>query len=181
MDRHYCAGMFKRKKRTLDSTEPIQTLLGSDQPRQHHYLFGHRELPAVARRFSANLVRLVEEDRIDEALAQTWRHVGEQLPEADRLSGEGLTASLHDTAMGQILVVTMPPAEHTTEPHFAAVVLSPDQNLRYFVLEHSWTLNNEPSTVLGEWNDQGHINMGSGPEPEIGTFVRAVETLLITH
>ncbi len=121
---------------------------------------------------------MIEAARMDEALAQTWRAVGEQLPESERLDGTGLAASVHALENGQIVLVTLPHAEHTTEVHFAAITVLEGQAPRFFVLEHSWTLADEPSTVLCEWTEKGHSNFGTGPSPEPQAFLRAVQVRL---
>ena len=100
--------------------------------------------------------------------------LGEQLDESERLDPAGLTASLHTIPNGRVVLIRLPPAEHTTEVHLAAITLVRDKDPRLFVLEHSWTLDNQPSTVLGEWTERGHINFGSGPKPAEAAFLAAV-------
>ncbi len=121
---------------------------------------------------------LIAAGRMDQALLKTWAHVAEQLPESEQLPATGLTASLHQEEFGEIVLVTMPPAEHVTEAHFAAVVLpKKSKGTRYIVLEHSWSLSDEPATVLGEWTQEGHLNLGAGPSPSVSGFLSAVRRL----
>jgi hypothetical protein len=154
------------------------TKLGSDWSRPHHYQFGHRALRDISGRHAANMPAMIEAGQMDEALARTWQEVGQQLPVADRLEGAGLTASLYPVAFGEIVLITLPEAEHTNEAHFVAITLIEGRTPRYFTLEHSWTWENEPSTVLGEWNEQGHLNYGEGPHPEPAAFLMAVQAHL---
>ena len=140
-------------------------LIGSDKPRQHHYLFGHRFLPAMARTGAERMPELVRSGRLDSMLAQAWNAAGDGLDPSERLAGAGLSASLHELPDGVIVLVTLPSAHHTTEAHFAAVTVVGGQESRFFVLEHSWNLDDTPSTVLGEWTESRHINLGAGPSP----------------
>ena len=149
-----------------------------DRPRQHHYLFAHRELPAIARRFAGNLTELAESGRMDTALAMTWDRVGSHLPADARLPHAGLAASLHDVDGTSVVLVTMPAAEHGAEAYFAAIVVSGDQISDYFVLEHGWTTQNEPRTVLCKWEGSTHVNMGDGPPAEAHAFLSAVQARL---
>jgi len=118
-------------------------LFADDRPRAHHYLFAHRELPAIARRVASHLPELASSGRLDTALAMTWDRIGDRLSPADRLPSAGLAASLHPagalhpaTTGGQIVLVAMPPPAHAAEAYFAAIVVAGDQISRYFVLEH---------------------------------------------
>jgi hypothetical protein len=79
---------------------------------------------------------------------------------------------------GEVVLVTLPPAEHITEVHFAAITLVNGRADRYFVLEHSWTLDDSPATVMGEWADGVQFNLGSGPEPTATDFLLDVDSRL---
>jgi hypothetical protein len=154
-------------------------LFNTDGPRRHHYVFAHRQLLAVARRFAGTFPEMVRSGRLDTALAATWDRVGEGLPPADRLPGAGLTAALDERDGRHIVLVTMPRPEHGAEAYFAAIMVADDQLARYFVLEHGWTERDEPRTVLCEWDDQGrHINFGDGPPAEVNAFLSAVHAQL---
>jgi hypothetical protein len=61
-------------------------LFTEDRPRLHHYLFPHRELPAVARRFAGALPELLSSGRMDTALVGMRDRVGSRLPVTERLS-----------------------------------------------------------------------------------------------
>jgi hypothetical protein len=56
---------------------------------------------------------------------------------------------------------------------FAAIVPSGEQ-VRYLVLEESWSPSEPMATALGEWAGGGHINLGPGPAPDRAAFVEAV-------
>lgn len=149
-----------------------------DRPRQHHYVFAHRELVAIARRFAGNLPELAQSGRMDAALAMTWDRVGSSLPADARLPQAGLEASLHDVDGASVVLVTMPHPEHGAEAYFVAIVVSDGQLSDYFVLEHGWTVRDEPRTVLCKWEDGSHVNLGDGPPAEAHAFLSAVQARL---
>ena len=153
-------------------------LFNEDRPRQHHYLFAHRELLRIARRFAGNLPELARSGRLDAALAMSWDQVGSRLPPADGLPYAGLEASLHDVDGTSVVLVTMPRPEHGAEAYFAAIVVAGGHLSDYFVLEHGWTIQDEPRTVLCKWDDRGHVNLGDGPPAEASAFLSAVRTQL---
>jgi hypothetical protein len=157
---------------------PTVGLFNDDRPRQHHYLFAHRELLAIARRFTDRLPELVRSGRMDAALATAWDQVGSHLPPADRLSHAGLEASLHVLDGRSVVLVTMPQPEHGAEAYFAAIVLAGGHLSDYFVLEHGWTTRDEPRTVLCKWDDRGHVNLGDGPPAGANAFLSAVQAQL---
>jgi hypothetical protein len=152
----------------------------SDPPRRHHYGFAHQVLPSLARQPGIDLPAMAVAGLLDDALASAWADVGRQLPEAERLPADGLHGCLVDAGGTAVVLVTLPPAERTTEAHLAAVIPGdePGQS-RYLVLEHSWTMDGEPATVLGEWvTGPEHRNLGPGPAPDPGSFTAALAGLL---
>jgi hypothetical protein len=154
-------------------------LFNTDGPRRQHYLFAHRQLLAVARRFAGTLPEMARSGRMDTALAATWDRAGEGLPPADRWPAAGLTATLDERDGRHIVLVTMPRPEHGAEAYFAAIVVAEDHLADYFVLEHGWTELDEPRTVLCKWDDQGrHVNFGDGPPAEANAFLSAVHAQL---
>jgi hypothetical protein len=151
-----------------------------DRPRRHHYDFAHRTLPAIVRGSKVDLAALAQAGSLDDALAASWRAVGDQLHEADRLRGDGLRGALVELAGGPALLVTFPMAMHAAEAHFALITpLDPPDARRYITLESSWdAMGDQPRTVLGEWTAEGHLNMGDGPSATPEAFLSRVATLL---
>lgn len=112
---------------------------------------------------------------MDAALARAWDHVGDRLPQGDRLPREGLAASLHGAGSGsQVVLVSMPQPAHAAEAYFAAIVVAGGRLVHYFVLEHGWTTQDEPRTVLCEWDERGHVNLGDGPPPDASAFLESL-------
>jgi hypothetical protein len=137
-------------------------------------------LPSLARQPGVDLPAMAGAGLLDDALASAWADVGRQLPEAERLPADGLRGYLVDAGGTAAVLVTLPPAERTTEAHMAAVIPAGDPGqTRYLVLEHSWTADGEPATVLGEWvTGPEHRNLGPGPAPDRDAFTAALRVLL---
>ena len=117
---------------------------------------------------------------LDDALVSAWADVAQQLPAGEQLAPDGLHGYLVDIGGTAAVLVTLPPAERTAEAHMAAVVPgdTPEQS-RYLVLEHSWTADGAPATVLGEWvTGPEHLNLGPGPAADRESFTTALKELL---
>jgi hypothetical protein len=145
-----------------------------DGPRRHHYVFAHRELPAAAYRFGADLVAAARDGRL--TLGPVWDRIGAGLP--DPLPSDGLDVAYHELGRYEVLLVTLPsPAGHT-EAHFAAILLSTvDGEVRYYTLEDAYSpFDGDRYTVLGEWTADGtHVNHGPGPLPSAELFLAAIQ------
>ncbi len=146
-----------------------------DGPRRHHYLFAHRELPSAAFRFGANLAAASRDGRL--TLDNAWNHLGQTLPEAERLAADSLGVSNHRLDAHDIVVVTLPPPQHPAEAYLAAIAVSDgDAEVRYFTLEDARSpVDGLRYTVLAEWtNDGKHINYGPGPDADPPSLVAAI-------
>ena len=152
----------------------------SDPPRRHHYAFAHQVLPSLARQPGIDLPAMAVAGLLDDALASAWADVGRQLPEEERLAPDGLHGELADLGGTAAVLVTLPPAQRTAEAHLAAILpADPPEHSRYLVLEHSWTADGEPATVLGEWvPGPEHLNLGPGPAPDRESFITALKERL---
>ncbi len=156
---------------------PPASRLVTDEPRSHHYLFTHVGLRDAALDIGPGLVRVAAVGRLMEGLRILWDDIGGQLPEEERQSGEGLAAFYYDFGEYEMAVVAPPPPEHITEAYLAVVVVPAGAvtgPARYFLLEHAWTVEDEPATVLTEWTREGHVNLGEGPQPDQAEFLGTV-------
>jgi hypothetical protein len=162
--------------------------LAEMMPRHHHYLFAHRALYACACEEPQKTITLLSSDDAQDFLEGLWTHVGEQLPDEDRLTFEGLSsrvARLDEKHM--VALVTMPEPQGTTEAHFVAIIFTPPQrslfgrkktDLRYITLERGMELSGESRTVLCEWRDDSHLNYGNGPEATEVAFLEVVQGMV---
>jgi hypothetical protein len=112
-------------------------------------------------------------------LKELWDFVGDKVVERDREAGRrlssGLALTLRETSSGRsILVVTLPPPQEPPEAYFVGLILEPP---RYITLERGTNLAGGTRTVLCEWTERIHANMGDGPEPTIESFVHALGSL----
>ena len=143
-----------------------------DRPRTHHYRFAHRLLSRVLVDPRYHLRGLVDDGRIDEFLHFLWTDYGQHLPDEERLPPDGLAGTLERAGAVDVLLVTMPPAEHAAEAHFVAVApCEPPAERTFLTLEFTWTMDGRAGTVLGGWHDGSHINFGPGPEPTPAAYL----------
>jgi hypothetical protein len=140
--------------------------IGTDKPRRQAYEFAHRAVLAIARQDPARFYELAVSDRLLAPLTALWNKVGERVPVDERLPADGMRTSVHQADDRSVVIVRPPLAKHTTEAHFIGVVIAGDRIDRYFVLEHSWKLDDTPSTWLGEWTPASHLGLGDGPPPD---------------
>lgn len=137
--------------------------IGSDKPRRQAYEFAHRTVLSFARRDPPRFSAMALSGRLLPALNLLWERVGEQLPADQRIPGDGMQTSAHHRDHRLIVIVRPPSAEHISEAHFIGVVIEGQRVDRYFVLEHSWRLDDTPSTWMGEWTPDAHMSLGNGP------------------
>lgn len=158
--------------------------LADDRPRPHHYLFAHRVLPKLALKHGAKMLEMAKEARLTPALERTWDDAGSGVPKDDRLGHDGLESSVHRLQAADLVLIRLPPAQHAAEAHFVAITIpSPNDTgqpraVRYFALEFGWQMNDQPRTVLCEWVERSHVNMGDGPPVRASAFIAAVAEVL---
>ncbi len=150
------------------------------ETRVHHYGYVHRVLAGAAAEFGPKMVATPPVREVGQSLAAMWEDFGQSLPPEEQLPSDGLAGSLLDREGNRLLLVTLPEPIAPTEAYFAAVVLPTGAtSCRYFTLEYSiGPFDGVPGTVLGEWAQQNHVNLGEGPEPEPDAFVTAVLRVL---
>ncbi|WP_371479890.1 hypothetical protein [Kitasatospora sp. NBC_00315] len=146
------------------------------ESRVHHYGFVHRVLAGAAAEFGPKMVVTPPVREVGQSLLAMWEGFGQSLTPEQQLPGDGLAGCLLEREGHRLLLVTLPEPIAPTEAYFAAVVLPPGaDSCRYLTLEYSvGPADGAPGTVLGEWADQNHVNLGQGPEPTPEAFVTAV-------
>ena len=148
-----------------------------DQPRQHHYEFAHVVLRAIVFRAGSLLLDLAADGGLTALVHESWQRIGESLPEERRLPATGLRGDRFDTSELSAAVITLPRAEHIAEAHLVALVADPadPSRLDFFTLEHSWTEDDAPATVIARWTrDARHLTLGDGPTPNPDDFLAAI-------
>ncbi|MFJ8435895.1 hypothetical protein ACIQ9P_31795 [Kitasatospora sp. NPDC094019] len=151
-----------------------------NDPRPHHYRFAHKVLADLARDLGPRMLDSEPEQGFGPGLVALWNNFGEQLPPADRLPSEGLNADLITLGRHRLLVVVLPRPAAPAEAYYAAVVQPGGADrCRYLTLELALNpFTGEPYTVLGEWADGSHLNLGPGPASDLSGFLTAVVDLL---
>lgn len=148
-----------------------------DEPRQHHYEFAHVVLRAIVFRAGPYLLELAANGGLTAVVHESWERIAETLPAESRLPATGLRGDRVDTPELTAAVITMPPAAHIAEAHLVALVADPGdrERLDFFTLEHTWTTDDRPATMLGRWTRDGrHLDLGDGPDPEPYSFLGAI-------
>ncbi len=152
-----------------------------DRPRGQHYEFAHKALPGIVRNPAIDFAALADQGRLDAALRTTWTAVGERHPDEEPINAEELRGELVDAGWTKIVLITLPAARHAAEALFIVVgPLSPPESRRYITPEYSWKpLTAQPSTILGGWAADAHVNLGSGPDtPTRFAFLARVSEIL---
>ncbi|MEU9128818.1 hypothetical protein AB0D08_12010 [Kitasatospora sp. NPDC048540] len=154
--------------------------LVENDPRPHHYQFAHKVLAGLAMDLGPRMLDRIPEEGTGAALASLWDDFGGRLPAGERLPSDGLRADLITLGPHRLLVVVLPRPSAAAEAYYTAVVQPGGaDHCRYFTLEHAMNpFTGEPYTVLGEWANGSHLNLGTGPAAELSGFLTAVVDLL---
>jgi hypothetical protein len=148
-----------------------------DEPRQHHYEFAHVVLRAIVFRAGAYLLELAAKGALTAVVHESWERIAEGLPPERRLPADGLRGDRVDTPELAAAVITLPSAAHIAEAHYVALVADPvdPTRLDFFTLEHTWTTDDRPATMLGRWTRDGrHLELGDGPAVDPHQFLDAI-------
>ncbi len=157
-------------------------------PRDHHYAFAHRVLPAVFYSDPGKFFEILNTE--GSFLRFLWKQVGSELAEGNRLAADELRYDINYLENGtMIALVTLPSPQGVTEAYFVAIVYRPPARqhkffeekalVRFITLEYGAQMDGAPRTVLCEWNAKRmHLNLGDGPEPKAEAFLEAVYALL---
>ena len=158
--------------------------LSKTPPRNHHYTFAHKLLPAA---FFNDPVKFMTAFREEGSvyLWFCWDQVGKTVDEGERLPKGALDFRLVELGNNtEALVIALPTPKGMTEAHYVALVYRPGQPpstaalARVIALEHSADENDNPRTCLCEWAGEMHMNLGAGPEPTLDKFIDAVRVIL---
>ena len=154
--------------------------------KSHHYTFAQRVIGDYVAAHPLEFIALMVSDDRDNFVAWLWeqteQYVGSSISDIDT----SLTAVACREVSGHPAVfIRLPPPTAIAEAICVAVIGIGVQEgeggqylARYILLEAGVDSNNNPRTVLCEWAAGAHSNYGDGPEPELESFVRAVEGLL---
>lgn len=162
--------------------------------RRQHYIFAHQMLPALLDENRKQILGSLLMAERDEFLRDVWDYVGEQLDGSDERNSPfepiGLSARVIENSPYMTCIVSLPNPETLPEAHFVAVVFGPFTNLsaetadqvpyRYFALELTYNPDKtERGTMLCEWRDGNHLNMGQGPPPDEDAFFMAIQQVML--
>jgi hypothetical protein len=149
------------------------------------YAFAHYALRQIALskplQFLAIAASAESEQFIDDVLQDVAEACGR------KTSFDASSVKVHPTLVDNFpcAVIELPEPKEMAEAFMVALVVLIDTSsedppetdtipARFFTLEKGFSLANEPRTVLAEWDTQGHMNYGDGPEPTVEAFVGAL-------
>ena len=166
---------------------PRPLICESGDYRPHHYAFAHGLVPAFSLlsgpEGTGTLLAMCVDPSGDFA-RKSWRMAGEDLPRDQRLSPEGLKATMVevDDSLG-LAMVRLPPARFMAEAIYVVGVYQKGRgrkmDFRLLTLELSYG----PSTMLCEWaptreGGLNHVNHGPGSPDSETALVKAIRQIL---
>ena len=152
----------------------------TEKLREIHYLFCHRILPQMIQTTGGSEIwEILKSDKADAFLEFVWNQIS-QKDGVKWLDPKGLCGSTFQADSLELIIITLPQPTATPEAYFVAVARHPKDHpsdLRYFTLEASFVDDLPRRTVFGEWTKNGHINYGSGPEPDVQAFISRIRQI----
>jgi len=152
------------------------------EPREHHYIFAHRILPAL---FFENPFNFIGSANLkgEEMLKSIWSGFAQEMIEdkSQRLDSERLavTAVEEHSVLGTL--ITLPQPEAMAECYYVCAMGELKKNFfgrvkikkpKFFTLELGVNLDGENRTVFCSWLKNGtHLNFGGGCEPNPKEFI----------
>lgn len=145
------------------------------EPRIYHYLFAHKYLPDKLLESSQGVIAWLTGEKGVEHLKTRWTLLPTvyNFEPKDFIEPVGINRYvLKPTTTHTIVLVQFPKPEQVSEAFFSAILIQPDNSYRYFTLEKTFGEddNGIPKTILGEWSNGNHANLGSGGSPNIEDF-----------
>lgn len=152
-----------------------------------HYQLAHVALPTVAHADPFPFMSAMSSEDAPSVLASLLEQVAEHCgDEAPTFGVEDVLIHRERVLGSPCLVLELPPAVTAPEAHLVAAWLAindgPESGqLRYFTLEAA-DASGTATTLLGEWtSERQHQSHGSGPEPTVEGFVRAITALVARY
>ncbi len=157
-----------------------------DAPRPHHYYFAHIYLRDRAREAAKQIVERFRGESGTRYLTSQWKKrwlamkaETDEFISSDRL--ECFPIDLSSDYYGAL--VQLPKPERTAEAYFVAFILPADADYSteadFYTLEYSKYRDTVEKTMLGQWVNKIHFNLGSGSAPEREAFVEALRQMMI--
>lgn len=162
------------------------------EPRRQHYYFAHAYLAERAFIHPPQLiVNSLRSEKGVRTLYTRWMLSSKAKgPDDELIPPDGLESipfEIGDEYIG--VVVKLPTPAGMAEAYFTAYLLSRTDGgdwddeqgsftCRYFTLELSMKESGTTFTILGEWDGESHIHHGTGPVPDAGAFIQAIERMV---
>lgn len=162
-----------------------------DQEPSAHYVLAHLALRTLALsnpvQFLAIMASGNGRDLIADLLAEIGKRIGKRMGKPPPFTADNVTIHCRRVGVFPCAVLKMPPPQEAAECHMVALVAlmdvateSPTEwkratpPARFFTLERGMHMGGQLRTVLCEWSDSAHSNLGDGPEPTVDAFIQAL-------
>lgn len=150
------------------------------------YVFAHYALRHIALAEPLQFLAIAVSPKANRFIDAILQDVEEQCGRQTSFTAESI--NLHPIRVNEFpcVVVELPEPKEMAEAFMVALVVPIDVSLenppetdevtgRYFTLEKGFSLSNdEPRTVLAEWDAETHSNYGDGPEANVDAFAAAI-------
>ena len=150
-----------------------------------NYAFTHQVLRNFVRGSPKDFFALMASDDLSTLLGFLWEETADVVGIARETLGTPETRVFCFRIAGHMTVLIVPPTPcAVAEAHFVAVVavesgeVVPALSPRFIVLEAGQFEDGSPRTVLCEWREDVHVNMGDGPASNALDFIKRVELLM---
>ena len=154
------------------------------------YVLAHYALRQIALSEPLQMLAILASPDANRFIDNVMQDVAEQCGKPNTFDSDSVR--IHPTRVNDYpcAIIEFPEPEEIAEAHLVAVVGlidmsaqeppddSAELNARYFTLEKGMSLNDEPRTVLAEWNSETHSNYGDGPPATAADFAAAIAGLL---
>ena len=150
------------------------------------YLFAHAALRSQALSQPLQVLSTLSGPNAEAMFEDLIQEVKKEAGKSPSFTADQLKVHVQRVSKFPCIVVEFPEPTEMAEVHMVAVIVEINLDLqsvpadpaqvggRFFTLEKSITLSNEPRTVLGEWTRTEHANYGEGPKPRVDEFVATI-------
>lgn len=156
----------------------------ADEGPAPHYAFAHYALRQIALADPLRFLTTVASEHAAAFFDAILQDVATQCGQPADFTGEDIMVHPVQIEGYPCAIIELPEPTEMAQAHMVAIFVDVDPmeppedassvSARFFTLEKSIALDDEPSTVLGEWTDTTHANFGSGPDPTVHDFSKAI-------
>lgn len=149
--------------------------------RIQHYKFAHEVLKDAFFEDRNALIEtiLASEDDLKGLWYDVGKYYAEHYEGVQELDGSDLSVVVQEFEDKFFIIIQMPIPMESPEAYFVGLIIPPEDidNARYITLEYGED-DDFNYTVLCEWTEDAHLNLGEGCEPTMTHFKNTLITLV---